>query len=215
MAPLLARWAEAFARRQPAVILQVEGNGSRSALQSLLSGTADIAAMSRPLSTSEARALQARFGGFRLLQVGTDTLRLLSRHGGSAWASPRRAVAAFHGADPEIRPAGRLPGSGTRQEALCMLGLREPPRGAIALVSPTALQTALSNDPALVGYGGGSLLLSTIVALPGPALPRPLLLVIPGRNPSSLSAAFLAFLATDEGRAIVRSSGFTPAPDLP
>lgn len=215
MAPLLARWAEAFARRQPAVVVQIEDRGSRSALLSLLAGTSDIAALSRPLLPSEERLLRERFGGFRLVVAGSDTLHLLARHGGTAWAHPHRAAAAFRSPDPAIRTAGRLPGSGTRLEALAMLGLRAPPYGSAILASPTALQSALRSDPALVGYGGRSILLSDIVALPGPALPRPLVLVAPGRFPSQLSAAFLAFVGTEEGRAIVRSSGFAPASGVP
>lgn len=215
MAPLLARWAEAFARRQPAVVVQIEDKGSRSALLSLLSGTSDIAALSRPLLPSEERMLRERFGGFRLVVAGADTLHLLARHGGAAWARPCRAAAAFRAPDPAMRTAGRLPGSGTRLEALAMLGLGAPPKGSAVLASPTALQSALRSDPALVGYGGRSILLSDIVALPGPTLPRPLVLVAPGRNPSSLASAFLAFVAADEGRSIVRSSGFAPASGTP
>lgn len=215
MTPLLSRWADAFARRQPAVALQVEGPGSHGALQALLAGTADVAAVSRPLLPSEENALRARFGGFVSTRVGTDTLRLVARRGGAAWRDPRAAVAAFRGGVAGIRPAGRLPGSGTRHEALGMLGLAGPAPGTAALVSPTALHAALRADPTLVGYGGGSSILSDVAPLPGPFLARPLLLVAPGRNPSSIAAAFLAFARSAEGRAIARRSGFEPAEDAP
>lgn len=210
MAPLLARLADAFVRRQPAATLQVEGPGSHGALQALLSGTADLAAVSRPLLPAEEQALRKRFGGFVVVRLGTDTLRLLARRGGPAWARPLEAAAAFRTPVPGIRAAGRLPGSGTRHEALGMLGVAVPAPGSIALVSPTALQSALRADPSLVGYGSSVALFSDVVALPGPSLPRPLLLVLPGRNPSPVAAAFLEYVDSPESRGIVRASGFEP-----
>jgi hypothetical protein len=215
MAPLLSRWAEAFARRQPAVVFQMEGVGSRSAVQSLLSGSADLAVLSRPLLPQEESALRARFGDFAVQRAGTDTLRLLARSGGAASRHPAEAVAAFRRPSDKIRPAGRLPGSGTRYEALGMLGLERPAPGTLGFASPVALQNALRRDPSLVGYGSASLLVSGVVALPGPSLARPLLIVVPGTRPAPALEEFLRFARSEEGREIVRQTGFSPAADGP
>lgn len=210
MTPLLARWADAFARRQPAIELQVESSGSRSAIQALLAGTADIAALSRPPLPAEEASLRRKFGSFRVFRVGTDSLRLLARRGGAAWARPELAPIAFRRHVDGIRPAGRLPGSGTRHEALSMLGLDRPAPGTIGFVSPVALATALRNDPSFVGYGSTTPLLSEIAPLPGPVLERPLLILTPGRNPSSTAGIFLDFVGSPEGRGIVAGSGLVP-----
>lgn len=215
MAPLLARWADAFIRQQPAVVFQTEGAGSRSAVQSLLAGTADIAALSRPLLPIEESNLRARFGGFTVHHVGSDTLRLLARVGGTAWKHPEAARDAFRAPSDRIRPAGRLPGSGTRHEALGMLGLDAPAPGTQGFVSPVALQAALRRDPSLVGYGSGTSLLSGVAPLPGSGLVRPLVIVVPGRHPTPEIVAFLRFAESEEGRAIVRGSGFQLAVEAP
>jgi ABC-type phosphate transport system substrate-binding protein len=211
MAPLLARWADAYARRQPAVTLVVEGRGSESGIRSLLEGTADIAALSRPLDSSEAKALTARFGGFEILPVGLDTLRLMARRGSLAWADPGSAAKAFHPGGPQPRPVGRLPLSGTRREALQMLKIETPRRGVLGLVSPIAVQLALRADGNLVGYGSNSVRLSDVENLPGPTLVRPLSLVVSKSSSSNpVLPSFLRFLASDQAREILRQSGFAP-----
>lgn len=215
MAPLLSRWAGAFARRQPAVVFQMEGVGSRSAVQSLLSGTADLAVLSRALLPREDSVLRARFGSFAVHLVGTDTLRLLARSGGAASRRPKDAADAFRSPSDGIRPAGRLPGSGTRHEALVMLGLERPAPGTLGFVSPVALQNALHRDPSLVGYGSSTLLLSGIAVLPGPSLERPLVIVVPGPRPAPAVNAFLRFVGSREGRRIVQESGFASAAEGP
>jgi len=210
MVPLLARWGAAFARLQPAANLQVQGGGSEGAVQALVAGTTDIAALSRPLEPAEAVALRRRFGGFRVIEVGRDTLRLLARRDAVAMRAPERAALAFHPAStPLLRGAGRLPSSGTRREAMQMLGVGSFPSGGLHLVSPVAVQLALRHDPFLVGYGSSSGLLSDVGAVGPRFLERPLSLVVPEpslRNP--VVGRFLSFLDSPEGRRIVRESGF-------
>lgn len=211
MAPLLARWADAYARRQPAVTVVVEGRGSESGIRSLLEGTADIAALSRPMDSAEARALVRRFGGFELIPVGWDTLRLMARRGSFASAHPPLAAKAFHSGNTFPKPVGRLPLSGTRREAMEMLRLQAPRKGAMGLVSPIAVQLALRSDGDLVGYGSNSVRLSDVENLPGPMLVRPLSLVVPRTTATnSVLPSFRAFLASRQAGEILRQSGFAP-----
>jgi len=56
-----ARLAESFMAKQPAVTIQVTGGGSGVGLASLINGTTEIAASSRPIKTSEVDKLKARF----------------------------------------------------------------------------------------------------------------------------------------------------------
>lgn len=211
MAPLLARWADAYARRQPAVSVVVEGRGSESGIRALLEGTADIAALSRPLDSIEAKALRGRFGVFQVIPVGWDTLRLMARRGSFAAQNPSMAAKAFRGGIPGSRPVGRLPLSGTRREAMEMLDLDAPTKGAMGLVSPLAVQLALRSDGDLVGYGSHSVRLSDVQSLPGPMLVRPLSLVMTrsgSRDP--VLASFLRFLSSGQAEEILVKSGFAP-----
>ena len=209
MAPLLARWADAFARRQPAVSVVVEGRGSESGIRALLEGTADIAALSRPLDSLEAKALRGKFGVFQVIPVGWDTLRLMARRGSIAARQPAMAAKAFREGAPGPRPVGRLPMSGTRREAMEMLDLESPSKRSMGLVSPIAVQLALRADGGVVGYGSHSLRLSDVQSLPGPMLVRPLSLVLTrsgSRDP--VLASFLRFLASEQAEAILILSGF-------
>src|SRR5258705_7139481 len=56
-----ARLAEAFMAKAPETLIQVTGGGSGVGIASLINGTADIAASSRPIKASEIDKLKARF----------------------------------------------------------------------------------------------------------------------------------------------------------
>ncbi len=59
---LMALWAQAFAEIYPNVNIQVQGKGSRTAVPALIQSTAQIAAMSRPMSPVESAAFEKNFG---------------------------------------------------------------------------------------------------------------------------------------------------------
>ena len=56
-----SRLAEAYMKRQPGTAIQVAGGGSGVGIASLINGTTDVAASSRPIKTSEVDKLKARF----------------------------------------------------------------------------------------------------------------------------------------------------------
>ncbi len=56
-----ARLAEEFMAKQPGTVIQVTGGGSGVGIASLINGTTDIAAASRPIKSSEVDKLKARF----------------------------------------------------------------------------------------------------------------------------------------------------------
>ena len=73
--------AEAFRSLYPSVIVEVEGKGSATAPPALLEGTAQIAAMSRPMQASELDAFQQRYGyPPTRFDVARDTLVLWVNH---------------------------------------------------------------------------------------------------------------------------------------
>ncbi|QRK05290.1 phosphate ABC transporter substrate-binding protein [Archangium violaceum] len=61
MVILVQRWAEEFMKKNPNVKLQVTGGGSGTGLSALINGTTDIAMASRPMKKAEGDQLRKRF----------------------------------------------------------------------------------------------------------------------------------------------------------
>lgn len=59
---LMALWGEGFGKFYPNVKLQIEGKGSSTAPPALISGTAQLGPMSRPMKGSEIDAFEKKFG---------------------------------------------------------------------------------------------------------------------------------------------------------
>lgn len=59
---LMTLWAEAFSRFYPNVKIQIEGKGSSTAPPALISGTAQLGPMSRPMKGSEIDAFEKKYG---------------------------------------------------------------------------------------------------------------------------------------------------------
>ncbi len=59
---LMTLWAEAFNKFYPNVKVQIEGKGSSTAPTALISGTAQLGPMSRPMKSSEVDAFEKKFG---------------------------------------------------------------------------------------------------------------------------------------------------------
>lgn len=68
MVVLTQRWAEEFMKKNPAIKVQVTGGGSGTGLASLINGTTDLAASSRPIKDAEVEKLRGRFN-----VTGTET----------------------------------------------------------------------------------------------------------------------------------------------
>jgi phosphate transport system substrate-binding protein len=59
---LMTLWAESFSKFYPNVKIQIEGKGSSTAPPALISGTAQLGPMSRPMKGSEIDAFEKRYG---------------------------------------------------------------------------------------------------------------------------------------------------------
>src|SRR5215510_4067107 len=59
---LMTYWAESFQKFYPNVKIQIEGKGSSTAPPALISGTAQIGPMSRPMKPSEIDEFEKKFG---------------------------------------------------------------------------------------------------------------------------------------------------------
>ena len=59
---LMTLWAEAFKKAYPNVNIQIEGKGSSTAPPALISGTAQLGPMSRPMKATEIDSFEKKFG---------------------------------------------------------------------------------------------------------------------------------------------------------
>lgn len=59
---LMTFWAESFKKHYPNVNIQIEGKGSSTAPPALISGTAQLGPMSRPMKSSEIDQFEAKYG---------------------------------------------------------------------------------------------------------------------------------------------------------
>jgi phosphate transport system substrate-binding protein len=59
---LAQRWAEAYAKKNPNVQVQVTGGGSGTGISALINGTTDIANASRPMKDEERQQVKAKYG---------------------------------------------------------------------------------------------------------------------------------------------------------
>ncbi len=207
---LVSHWAEDFGRIHPAWTLEVDGRGSRVALQVLARSGADLAAFSRmpdDLELAGAGWSKAQFP--RRLVVGFDTLRLFWRQG--RHPDPKALQSAYLGASGQLRPFGRNLSSGTRSEAQSALGGdRDFGPGIRSLSSPAQVALAVTSDPLAVGYGGSGHNLSRLEFDGSFLRVRPLVLAIPAGPVKTELAEFLSYILSRQGQALVRQVGFCP-----
>lgn len=204
---LLSRWAEAFARWHPAAYVEIDGRGSRAAVQVLSQSGADFAALSRLPRDSELRAAGLS-GKLSFADIGWDTLRLFGRAGGSVLpGSPARL---YLGEPGPWRPFGRNLASGTRIEAGEALGAVGFGSQVRSLSSPGRVVEAVAADPLAVGYGGGGWSLARARPTGMLLRSRPLVLAFPRQGLPALAREFLSFVLSRQGQDLVRYSGFQP-----
>ncbi len=156
MGPLLRAWAEDLAHADPGFVLEVETLGSSTALPALVSGRADVGAMTREMKWAEREVFRSRYGYDPVrVRVALDAVMVFvhpknsiesldlaqldaiyshTRRCGAEWAPERweDVCAVGEWAGRAILPCGRGRRSGTRgffrQHALCGGHFREDVR---------------------------------------------------------------------------------------
>ncbi len=164
-----ARLAETFMARQPGTAIQVTGGGSGVGIASLINGTTDIAASSRPIKTSEIDKLKSRFAtvGYSY-PIARDGLSVYLN---SANPVKELTVAQIRdiytgritnwkqvgGRDASIILYSRENSSGTYQyfKDNVLMGKDYSPR-AQTLQGTAAVVNAVSKDANGIGYGGAA-----------------------------------------------------------
>jgi len=164
-----ARLAETFMAKQPGTAIQVTGGGSGVGIASLINGTTDIAASSRPIKTSEIDKLKSRFAtvGYSY-PIARDGLSVYLN---SANPVKELTVAQIRdiytgritnwkqvgGRDASIILYSRENSSGTYQyfKDNVLMGKDYSPR-AQTLQGTAAVVNAVAQDANGIGYGGAA-----------------------------------------------------------
>ncbi|MEW6052103.1 MAG: phosphate ABC transporter substrate-binding protein [Candidatus Zixiibacteriota bacterium] len=163
------RWAEAFMKQNPGIVVQVTGGGSGVGIAALINGSTDVCEASRPMKASEVDKLKERFNSPGVeIPVARDGLsvylndqnpiselsidQLAAIYSGKAtnWKE-------FGGNDARIILYGRENSSGTyglfKDEVL--KGRDFAPQTQ-TLPGTAAVVNAVSKDPNGIGYGGAA-----------------------------------------------------------
>jgi phosphate transport system substrate-binding protein len=219
--PVAEVLAEAFTRAGGTRV-SIQGGGSTAGVQAVLSGVADLGAISRGLTGDESvRGLLAHTIGYDVLTVVVhpdNPVQALSR-------AQLRAVfdgtvtdwAQVGGRPGRIHLISREAGSGSREAFRGLVGAISP--GAIVQNSSGAIRVAIVDDPQAIGYVSlgvarmGGLKPVAIDGVqagrPGYPLVRPLSLVTRGA-PQGSAAAFIRFARSPAGQALIEEEGLVP-----
>jgi phosphate transport system substrate-binding protein len=164
-----ARLAETFMARQPGTTIQVTGGGSGVGIASLINGTTDIAASSRPIKTSEIDKLKSRFAtvgySFAIARDGLSVYLNVANPVKELTIAQIRDIYTGRitnwkqvgGKDASIILYSRENSSGTYQyfKDNVLMGKDFSPR-AQTLQGTAAVVNAVAKDANGIGYGGAA-----------------------------------------------------------
>jgi phosphate transport system substrate-binding protein len=239
MVILAQRWAERYMEEHPGSAIQVAGGGTGTGLASLINGTTDIAAASRPITDRERRNLRRNRGvDARETSVAIDavaiyvhadnlvrplTLPELSR----VFRGRARNWSELGGPNERIVLYSRENNSGTyaffKEHVLSNADFAT---SAQTLPGTAAVINVVSHDRRGIGYGGigyGEGVRAVPILVDGVAvapdvnsasdgrypLARPLLVYTAG-EPRRLARDFIEWVRSPDGQRLVRDAGYFP-----
>ncbi len=187
LTPLLAAWAQRFARRHPGVRIHLEGRGSATAPPALIAGTAEIGPMSRPMRPAERRAFERRHGVPPLeLTVALDAVAVFVHRQNplpclrlaelpAYFAHPDHAPAEVHTRWPNGRSLTRYgPSSASGTHAFfkqVALGGSDFHPALQELAGSGAVAHAIAHDPRGIGFASLAYQITELRAVPLAAAP--------------------------------------------
>jgi phosphate transport system substrate-binding protein len=222
--PFADRWAEVFAKKRPDVRISVQGGGSSAGIQACKSGACQIGMSSRELKADEKdlREIVVARDGLAVIVHPSNPLRGLTLgQVKQIFDGDIRSWRYIGGPDHEVTVVTREEGSGTRgafQELV--MGKTRIYRGAITEDSNGTVREIVASDPNAIGFISLGLVDARVraLALDGVEanesnirrgaykLVRPFLLLTRG-EPSAGAQAFIDFVLSDEGQALVKEEG--------
>jgi len=230
--PLAEKFAEAFSAANPDVQIDVQGGGSSVGVKSAGQGTVDVGMASREVKDSE----KEEYPNMRIFVVARDGIAIAAHPGvavdGLTLEQVRDIFAGeidnwseVGGPDAEIVVVSREEGSGTRGafEEMVMGDEALIAANAILLPSNGAVRTAVSETPNAIGYLSFGYLDASVKpievdgAAPTPEntdngsypIVRPLNMMTDG-EPSGIVKAWMDFILSAEGQALVEDEGYIP-----
>lgn len=164
-----AKLAEAFMKKNPGTQIHVMGGGSGVGLAALINGTADVAASSRPIKTSEVDKLKTRFATRGVgIPIARDGLAVYLHSSNPVQELSLAQLRDIYtgritnwkqlgGNDAPIILYSRENSSGTYTyfKDVVLVGKDYSPR-AQTLQGTAAVVNAVSKDPNGIGYGGAA-----------------------------------------------------------
>ncbi len=225
--PFADKWAEIFMARHPDLGVDVQGGGSSAGIQACKSGACQIGMSSRELKGDEKdlREIVVARDGLAIIVHPSNPVRGLKiAEVKQIFAGDLADWKTLGGRDKRITVVTREEGSGTRgafQELV--MGKARIFRGAITEDSNGTVREIVAHDPAAIGFISLGLVNTQVraLALDGAAandenirngsyrLVRPFLFVSRG-EPTGLAKAFVDFVLSDEGQALVKEEGLLP-----
>jgi phosphate transport system substrate-binding protein len=225
--PFADRWAEVYMEKRRGAVVTVQGGGSSAGIQAARSGAAHIGMSSRELKPEESDLLRievARDGLAVIVHPFNPLSNITSLQVKSVFNGEVRNWKILNGADHEIDVVTREEGSGTRgafQEMV--MGQDRIFKGAIVQDSNGTVREIVAGNPNSIGFISLGLVNDRVKALhldgvvPSEEsirrkeyrLVRPFLFVTSG-PPGGPARAFIDFVLSDEGQALVKREGILP-----
>ncbi|ADQ42044.1 phosphate binding protein [Caldicellulosiruptor acetigenus I77R1B] len=225
--PLADELAKYFMQQYPKVSIEVQGGGSSVGIKSAIQGIVDIGTSSRELTEDEAKQLSSK--GWQEIKIAEDGIAVIVHKSNPVsnltidqirdiFSGKIKNWKEVGGKDAKIVVVTREEGSGTRGafEEIVMGKSAKITDSAIVQPSTGAVKTTVSQDENAIGYISIGVLDSTIkgvkvegiepteknVKLGKYKIKRPFLFLV-SKNPSKVTKAFIDFVLSDEGQAIV------------
>jgi phosphate transport system substrate-binding protein len=225
--PFADKWAEVFMEKRPGLGVEVQGGGSSAGIQACQSGACEIGMSSRELKPEEQdlrEIVVARDGLAIIVHPSNPVEGLRVGEVKQIFAGDLTGWGPLGGEDKPITVVTREEGSGTRGAFQdLVMGKTRIFNGAITQDSNGTVREIVAHDPAAVGFISLGLVNDQVRALrlDGAAangenirngsykLVRPFLFVTRG-EPSGTAKAFIEFILSDEGQALVKEEGLLP-----
>jgi phosphate transport system substrate-binding protein len=225
--PFADKWAEVFMETHPDYGVNVQGGGSSAGIQACKSGACQIGMSSRELKGDEKDLVEivvARDGLAVVVHPSNPVRGAKAAEIKQIFAGDLRNWKYLGGPDRAITVVTREEGSGTRGAFQdLVMGKTRIFRGAITQDSNGTVREIVAHDPYAVGFISLGLVNEQVRALDldgasaseahirdgSYKLVRPFLFVSQG-DPTGHSKAFIDFVLSDKGQALVKEEGLLP-----
>jgi phosphate transport system substrate-binding protein len=231
--PIAQRAAEEYMDANSAADITVRGGGSGVGINSLISGTCDIADSSREIKDSELQAAASKKVKPKAFVVAMDGIAVIVNNGNTVSALSKKQISDIYtgkitnwsqlgGKNEKIVVVSRDSASGTF-ESFSELALNKQKviSGALMQASNQAISSVISKTPGAIGYVGIGYLSDAVKAvsiegvMPGAETvltgkypySRPLFMYTNG-EPKGQVKSFVDFILSKDGQKIVGEEGF-------